>query len=454
MLSGKHLLWIVLMTIGGLFAAYVTGLPLAVGFSLGLLLLSFYALRGGMQGRELFPTMVKGALQTKEVVYILLLVGLLIPAWTASGTIPYMIHTLLSFIDPSYFLVCSFILSAVIAMTLGTSTGALSSCIPLIGLGVLLEVPIAYTAGALVSGAFVGDRTSPLSSAFKLVAASTGTNAQSQYKAMWPTTIAALVISVLFYFILDVSHDWGSGITPSVTDEYASYFTWSPLLLIPPILLIGSIVLRLGVLYAFIFSILSSVILGAYLQDISIIQWLSYLVSGYQEGVFPELESKGLKDMLWLVVLISLAGAFISILEYTKAIEKYIRKFIGSSRSMLSSTWRIMLFGTGLNVVSCTQTLPIMMSGRMVLPIWKEKFEAPQLARVVADTSQVIAGLVPWNMLAILCGMILGVPVVQFIPFAIFLWILPILTLIVSWYYDKRKLGVSNSIKGVTMKSN
>lgn len=143
--------------------------------------------------------MWEGIKHTKEVMWILALVGVVIPVWTASGTIPYMIDLGLRIVDPSFFLTFSFVLSVCISMLLGTSTGTLSSVgIPLIGLAVLLQIPLPMVAGALVSGAFVGDRTSPFSSANRLVASSTGVSVKDLFKALLPTTIGAGVSPSLF----------------------------------------------------------------------------------------------------------------------------------------------------------------------------------------------------------------------------------------------------------------
>jgi NhaC family Na+:H+ antiporter len=438
MLSPWRFALIIFITVGGLGFAYFTDLPLFAGFSLGLLALIYFTVRAGFSGRAIVVSMVKGAGYTKEVVYILLFVGLMIPAWTASGTIPYMIEIGLAAFQPSLFLVSSFVFAAVISMTLGTSTGTLSSVgIPIIGVAGILGIPLPLAAGALISGAFVGDRGSPFSSAFQLVASSTGVTAQKQTRKMLPTTIGALLIALIFYAAMDVIGAWGKDTAFASEDVFRSQFHFSYLLLLPPVILVGAILLRFRTRYAFIAAIAASIGIGSILQNIPAADWVHYLWNGYRHVELPALSGKGVSHMIGLVVLIALAGAFNGILEDTKIIQPYIRKVLGCSGTLLGATWRTGLFGLGLALVSCTQTLPIMMSGRNMLPVWTERFPREQLARVVADTSLIFAAMVPWNMLAILCSTIIGVPVHHYVPYAVFLWALPLFTIVVSIFRDR-----------------
>ncbi|WP_409341192.1 Na+/H+ antiporter NhaC family protein [Paenibacillus sp. MBLB4367] len=319
-------------------------------------------------------------------------------------------------------------------MILGTSTGTLSAVgIPLMGTAALLGIPLPAAAGALVSGAFIGDRTSPFSSAHQLVASSAGIGTASLWKALRLTTAAAILCTLLFYACLDAFAGWtGKGGGAPETVSFAGYFRYHPLLLVPPLVLVAAILFRMRTKYAFMLSIGASIGIGTWLQAISLPQWLDMLWSGYGAAELPSLQTNGLWQMAGLVVLIALAGAYNGILEENRLLQPYIERWIGRSETMASLTLRSGLFGLGLGLVSCTQTLPIMMSGSALQPIWSKSFGKQQLARVVADTSLVFAAMVPWNMLAILCGTIVGVPVEGYVPFAVFLWILPLLTLAVS----------------------
>lgn len=440
MISPKQLAISIATTILGLVAAYLLNIAFVYGFSIGLLTLIFMSFQAGLRKKVVMRSMWNGIKHTKEVMWILALVGLMIPAWTASGTIPLLIDTALSFTNPAYFLTFSFLISCVISMVLGTSTGTLSSVgIPLMGVGAILNIPPSFIAGALASGAFVGDRTSPFSSAHQLVAASTGSAVRAQYRAFMPTTIGAIAVSASFFVGLDISGDWHEANISYVAGRYEQVFQFSPWLYLPVCMLIGSILLRWKTRHGFIFSTVCALVLGWLLQGVTVDQTFEYLWSGYQSNTFAGLQTKGFIDMIELIVLIGLAGAFNGILEETRVLQPYMRKMMGSSTTLVAATWRVGVFGLGLGLVSCTQTLPIMMTGRNLLPYWESRFQRTQLARVVADTSLIFAAMIPWNMLAVVCGTILGVPVEQYVAFAPFLWLLPFMTLGWSYVVGRRR---------------
>ncbi|WP_442603821.1 Na+/H+ antiporter NhaC family protein [Paenibacillus sp. KN14-4R] len=440
MRSTKRVIGIVAVTVLGLLLAYVWVLPLSLGFTAGLVFLIVVTVKSGTSSKEVWSAMIKGIEHTKGVVWILSLVGVLIPAWTASGTIPFLIDAGLSLLNPAYFLTFAFLFSGVISMILGTSTGTLSAVgIPLMGVAASLHIPLPIVAGALISGAFVGDRTSPFSSAHRLVASSTGNAVSVQLKALLPSSMMAIITCVIVYGLQDWFGKWGSQAVFTDVSTYATFFTYSPYSWIPLVLLLGAILLRLPTKYAFLLSTVAAIIIGSILQGVSMGQWVQTLWEGYDNVLIPFLHAKGLVHMIDLVILIAMAGAFNGILEDTRMIEPFMQKLLGTSTSMASATWRTGLFGLGLGLLSCTQTLPIMMSGRNILPLWSNKFPQQHLSRVVADTSLVFPALVPWNLLAILCMTIIGVPLEEYGGYAVFLWSLPLFTLGMSWYHDHNK---------------
>ncbi|HZG88203.1 Na+/H+ antiporter NhaC family protein [Paenibacillus sp.] len=428
---------VVAVTVAGLAVAYVRELPLAAGFTAGLTALVAMALRTGAapNARALWGMMREGVAHTKEVVWILLLVGLLIPAWSAGGVIPFLVDAGLRLLHPEWIVTFGFAFASAVAMTLGTSTGTLSAAgIPLMGIAAHLGVPLPLMAGALVSGAFVGDRTSPLSSAHQLVAASAGVPPRSLYRLLQPTTYAAFALALAVFAAFDWFGAWGeAGEGASAGAELAAIggYTSSWLLALPPLLLLAAIVLRIRTRYAFLIGIASGIAVGAATQGGAAGEWLGWLWAGYPtmsaEGEL--VRGKGVASMFELVLLIAMAGAYNGILEKTGIVRPIAARLIGDNPTLPGVTIRAGAFGLGLGLVSCTQTLPIMMTARSLAPAWTERFTREQLARVTADTSLLLAALVPWNMIAVLCGTIVGVAPERFAPYALFLWLPPLLTL-------------------------
>jgi NhaC family Na+:H+ antiporter len=397
-------------------------------------------LKKGVGCREVLQAAWLGITRTKEVVWILVLVGIIIPAWMASGTIPYMIELGLSLVNPVYFLVSAFLMTSIISLILGTSLGSLSAVgIPLMGVASYLRIPLPLVAGALVSGAFVGDRTSPLSSANRLVAMSVGLSGRETMTALTPTTISALIVTGGYFFVADVHGNWQSLSLISSYQPFSTWFILGPWLLAPLVVLIAGLLLRFKTQYVFTGAIISSIVVGTGYQNIAPLDWLNYLFFGFNITGVAILNAKGLLAMSGLIMFIVLAGAFNGMLDSIGGIKPYIRLVLGANSSLTMATARAVLFGAAITAVACNQTLPIMLQGGSLATVWREKFSAKHLVRIVADSSVVFAGLVPWNLLAVLCASILQIRVTEYLAYAIFLWMMPLLTIFYS--FACRKLG-------------
>ncbi|WP_167577439.1 Na+/H+ antiporter NhaC family protein [Ammoniphilus sp. YIM 78166] len=437
MLKPLTLIFLIFCTIGGMLLSSLFGLPLALGFLLGLTVLVLLCRRMGAAWSDVWEGTRSGAYRTKEVLWILALVGLLIPSWMASGTIPYLIDWGLSLVEPAYFLCSAFLLSTLTSMALGTSIGTLSTIgLPLMGAATILDLPLAMVGGALISGAMVGDRSSPLSSAHQLLAATTETDIQKQSKAMLPTTLGGIVLSCLFFYAWDLQGQLQVEGKEVLDYSFEQQFFFHPLLMLPPLILIGMILLRIKTKYAFVASILASLIIGNYWQGVGGAEWWRYLLHGFDGSSLSILHSKGLLDMTGMIVFIACTGAFNGLLEKHRVIEPYIQQMMGNKTNLTKATCTTSLFGLVMNMLCCNQTLPIMISGRNLLPIWRVRYSGAQLSRVLSDTSLLFAALIPWNILAMLAATIMGVPVTDYLPYAPFLWLMPILTIALSYYYD------------------
>lgn len=432
-------------TLGGLATASALDVPLVLGFVVGFAALLLLIRRHGFTWRDVARPLFQGMIETREVIWILVCVGILIPAWTACGTIPYMIDLGIGLVPPAWFLTGSFLLSTAIALLLGTSTGTLSFVgIPLIGVSATLGVPLGAAAGALVSGAFVGERSSPFSSARKLVGVSTATSLRPLSPELLPTALIGVVAAAIAYILMDGQGGWSLPADHPTGAMYAGAFAYSPWLLLPPAALLAANLLRWKTRNAFLLSIAVAIAVGMATQAFDPQVWLHYIAYGYDDISQPSLYGKGLVHMIELVSLIAVAGAFNGTLQHTKLADGLWESIVGKSRALAVGTVRVGLFGLVLCLVCCTQTLPIMMSGRNLLPSWRKTFTPEQLNRVVSDTTLLFAPLVPWNLLALLCATILGVDVLAFLPYAVFLWTVPIATVAVSTVYDwKKKRSVS-----------
>lgn len=441
-MSSREVIFLIVLVLSGIAVSYVTGIPLTVGFMPGILAALWFVRNSGMSWQAAANAMLQGVIRTQDVIFILALVGILLPAWTAGGVINYLIDLGLSLITPRYFLISAFWLTAAVSFLLGTSSGSLSTVgLAAAGVGGLSGIPAPMIAGALVSGAFVGDRTSPLSSANRLTASSAGISMNKQMKALLPTTVLGLAAASLFFYCLDVTGNWQQAALDQQSGLSGAYIN-SPLLLAPPAVLIIGILLRLPAKPVFLSAVGAAILLGSSLQQVELMQWPVYLLYGVHE---KQSSVNGIVQMLPLMSFIALTGAFNGLLDKSRMLEPFLDYVLTKQPNLLLDSLRVCALGLGLNSLLCNQTLPIMISAGTLAEVWSRRHPRAELARIVADSGLVFAGIVPWNLLALLCGSILGISPLVYLPYAAFLWLMPLLTLAVSFWHMRTERNVNRA---------
>lgn len=426
--SIKQLTLLLTITLAGVIWSVIFHQPLVLGFLPGFLILVYLSKRNKQSFKQILLISIRGVYKTKIVILILFLVSFLLPSWYLSGTIDQMVKIALYLINPHYFYMLTFVAAMVFSTLLGTTVGTLSAIgISILGTAAFLDLPTAVVAGALVSGAFVGDRTSPFSSANQLLACTLELPVKKQWSAMFPTTLMAVVLSMIFYGAYDFFST--EKINHTVT------FQWRELTLlqfIPPLILLLLVLFRLSIIYAFLSSVLSAGIISI-VEGVAITRIASALWNGI-EGL-----GGGFLHMYELLLFLALAGAYNGLLEELNVIQPYLDKWLQRSTSLTGDTLKTFSATLLISLIAANQTLPIILTGRSFLPHWKNKYGEEELARVMGDTTMLFPGMVPWSVLAIMCSTIVGVPILEYLPYALFIWILPLLTLMVSLFKHVKK---------------
>jgi Na+:H+ antiporter, NhaC family len=426
--SMKQLILLLTVTLTGVIWSVIFHQPLVIGFLPGFLILVYLSKQINQGVKQILQISIRGVYKTRIVILILFLVSFLLPSWYLSGTIDQMVKIALHFINPHYFYVLTFVAAMVISMLLGTTVGTLSAIgIPILGTAVVLNLQAEIVAGALVSGAFVGDRTSPFSSAHQLLAHTIEIPVRKQWNAMLFTTFIAVGVSILFYGSFDFFSD--------VTVHASNHFRWSDLSLIkfiPPIILLLIVLFRVSIIYAFLTSIISAGILSL-LEGVALVE----IARAFWHGI--EGMGGGFLHMYELLLFLALAGAYNGLLEELNVIQPYLDKWLQRSTSLTGDTFKTLLATLLISFIAANQTLPIILTGRSFLPHWSSKYGKEELARVMGDSTMLFPGMVPWSVLAIMCSTIVGIPILEYLPYALFLWILPFLTLMVSLFKHDRK---------------
>jgi Na+:H+ antiporter, NhaC family len=415
----KQIIGLISLTLIGVLIAILFNLPLAIGFLPGYLLLVFMARSKGITYKDILHISLNGIKKTSGVIWILFLVGFLLPSWYMAGTIEQMVAIALHIITPEQFFMLSFIVSMIFSMVLGTCVGTLSSIgIPIISTALALHLPLEIVAGALISGAFVGDRTSPFSSANQLLSNTLEIPLKAQFAALLPTTFAAIFVSCAFYSYLDLTITHRSiPVEQVLTITYIKF--------IPPMILILVVLLRYKVIYGFFLSIISACLL-ALSDHVPLIELTKSLWSGIN-GL-----GGGFMNMYLLLIFLALAGAYNGLLEELRVLQSLLYQWLETSASRLLDTLKVIFISFCITLIAANQTLPIILTGRSFRGYWSNKYNPQELARVMADSTMLFAGFVPWSVLTIMCSTITGVSVFDFFGYSIFLWILPLLTIVTS----------------------
>ena len=395
-------------------------------------------------------------------VIILIMVGALAGTWLISGIIPAMVYYGLQVLSPEIFLPASLVIAAIISIATGSSwTTSATVGIALVGIGSALGISSGMIAGAVISGAYFGDKMSPLSDTTNLAPAMAGTDLFTHIKYMTFTTVPSIVITLLFFTILSFNMEvTGSADIDNLLVSINSTFSISLTLFIVPGIVIVLILLKtkplialgsgvlLAAVFAFIFQgeVLDSLgdsrietILTSIYTDTAIVTENTQLNDLFTAG--------GIMGMLWTILLIIAAMIFGGIMDGVGFLSKITSVLLKRAKSIFGLFASTVLSCLGLNTIASDQYLAIVIPGKMFKDAYKEKGLAPEnLSRTLEDSGTVTSVLIPWNTCGAYQSGVLGVGVAEYFVFAIFNWISPIVTLFFAYFMIKiRRIEIPNN---------
>jgi NhaC family Na+:H+ antiporter len=421
--------------------------PLAAG----AIVAAGLALRAGFRPRQLGRAALDGMKSTLIALSILIVVGGLIGVWKAAGTVPALIYYGLSLAKPHLIVPMAFVLSLATSMMLGTSVGTLSTLgVAIMGVAHGIGAPPALVAGALVSGALFGDRSSPLAGSLNLNVAMTGTQLRRMLSFLAPTGVTAAGLCLGLYALLGarVAVAAGTG-GEALRAAIAAHFTISPWLLLPPVVVLLLAFLRVPVRWALGVGILAGAAMAGLVGGREVIVPLKAALFGFQvqtgDGALDQmLAGGGIVPMKNQVILILTAGAFNGIMEATGMMSLVVSRLVEGLRRPLHLIGASMLISIAVAMVAANQALAIIVPGRMLRPTFERSgLDAELLARALADSGTVLAGIIPWNLMGMLAAAALGVPVRAFAPYAFFALVLPLVSVVKTVLEDRRRASRS-----------
>ena len=403
---------------------------------------------------------------TTGAILILLFVGALAGTWLLSGIIPAMIYYGLQILHPSIFLPACIVICAIISIATGSSwTTSATVGIALIGIGRALDIPVGMVAGAVISGAYFGDKLSPLSDTTNLAPAMAGSDLFTHIRYMTHTTVPSIIITLIVFLILGFFQNTsGAADTAILLTSIKESFTINLGLFLVPLLVIFLIIRKtpplaallagtlLGGLFALIYqpNLVAEIAGATTLSVISAYQGVMNAIIGEisvttsNELLNDLFSSRGMKGMLGTIWLIICAMVFGGIMDAIGGLQKLSNVLLSIAQSTFQLFASTAASCVVINLTASDQYLSIVLPGKMFNKAFADKNLAPEnLSRTLEDSGTVTSVLIPWNTCGAYQSGVLGVGVGEYFIYAIFNWLSPVMTLTYAYFGIKIKKIVS-----------
>jgi len=405
--------------------------PLFAGF----VLFSAIAYRRGFAFRELLDMILKGAKKSFSIINILLLIGAITAVWRASGTVAYVVYYGIKLMNPNYFILYAFLLCCLVSFLLGTSFGTVGT----IGMILMVmvkggDINLNMVAGAIIAGAYFGDRCSPMSSSANLVAALTDTELYTNIRNMFRTSALPFGICVIIYGILSFSNPLYLG-ESRISGEILSAFSLNWVVIVPALIILILAAFRVEVKRSILVSIVCGIVIAVVFQGETAADVVRYVVMGYsipEQGLLGDIMGGGgIVSMLNVTLIVLVSFALSGVFEGT-ALLKDIEVWIIKLGGRLGIFAALIITGIMAGSFGCSQTLAVMLTYQLVRNMYASAgIDKYRLAVDLEDTVIVLSALVPWNIAGAVPAAALGADGTYAI-YAYYLYLLPLIGLAVN----------------------
>jgi len=396
-------------------------------------------------------------------ILILLAIGMLIATWVLSGTIPFLVYWGVRLIQPRYLVLTAFLATAVMSTCTGTSWGSAGTIgVALMGTAAALQAPIAATAGAVVSGAYLGDKMSPLSDSTNISAIGAGADLYEHIRHMLytatPSTLVCLVVYTAAARLLPVPPGGTPAEARALLSDLHSVFSLSPIVLLPPALVVWSIVRKTPAALAMTLSSLLAVAIGVLVQGFSIPDALVAAVSGFRldmvasTGADPSalgsafrtlVERGGLYSMATTLILIIAAFLLAGGMDVSGALDLLIGRMLARVRSVFGLIASTMASGGTMIAMTSHGGVTALVVGELFQKAYDERGLARvNLSRSLEDSVTITEPLMPWTVSAVFMATTLGVATVRYLPWACFCYGGPVFSLLIAAAWRRTRFGI------------
>lgn len=440
-------LWEAILSFGVLVLVMAVGIAVFgvdphIPMLIGTAFAAIIAIKIGFTWKQVEKSMFDGIYQALQSVVILCIIGVLVGVWMVSGVVPTMIYYGLQILSPKFFLVATILICSITSLATGTSWGTAGTIgVALMGVSVGLGVNPAMAAGAIISGAYFGDKMSPLSDTTNLAPAMAGTDVFTHVKFMLKSTIPAYIIVLIIYLVIGLLSDGGEASMTEINlilEGIKGSFKISPLLLVPPLVVIVSIAFKMPAIPGIFWGIVAGGLCGAIFQGNNFGDILACAYDGFvsETGVTAIdelLTTGGLTSMMYSVSLTILAMMFGGIMEKTGQLEVIVEKVMKFAKGVTSLVGITMATCIVSNATMPEQYISVVVPGRMYAPAYKKRDLHPKMLSNALESSGTVSGaLIPWNTCGVYMTTVLGVSTIQYLPFAFFNYLMPICVLVMT----------------------
>ncbi len=411
-------------------------IPLLLSVCVAILM----AMRLGFKWKAIETGMLDAVRLALQAIVILIVIGTIIASWIAGGIVPTLIYYGLNLLNPAYFLVAACAICCIISIASGNAwTAAGTIGIAVMGIGYGLGIPPEMVAGAVISGAYFGDKISPLSESTNLAPGIVGVDLFEHIGYMLYTTIPALIISLILFTILGftISADLTNTAANNFTlrEDLKTLFVISPWLLLVPASIILVMIFRVPAFPGLMIGSILGVLCAIFVQDADPSMVLGALYDGYSidagNATLNELlNNGGIVSVFATISLVIIAMCFGGILEFTGIFQTLVMsivKLAKTTKSLIITTVATCITG---NIVGCDQYMSIIIPGRMYAEEYRKRgIKGKVLSRTLEDSGTMTSPLVPWNTCGAFMATTLGVATFDYLPYTFLCLLSPIIAI-------------------------
>lgn len=422
----------------------VIGLQQGIGSQMSLFLGACIAIGEalffGVPWDEIQEAFLKVLSDSLIPIIILMIVGIMVGAWLAGGTVPAIMYYGLKLCSPAIILPLTFILCSVMSVFTGTSFGSIATMgLAFTGVAMGMGIPAPMVVGAVVSGAYFGDKLSPMSDSTNIASAMTGADLYEHIGSMMYSTVPATILCVVIYALLGMKYSamaMDNSTILAMTGALEDGFNLSPVVIIPAVMMLVVSVLKVPAILGLSVCALISVVFAMVSQGLGFVEVMSACFAGYtsetgMELVDTILSRGGLTSMMETVALVIMAGIMGGALNSSGIIQvlvdEALMKMVKSEKSLVAAT---MVYSYFILLISGSQPLGVVMGGTAFKGVYKKMdVHKKVLSRALADTSTLAAPLVPWSVAAAYITGVLGVNM-GYVKYSFLCWIVPVFTVL------------------------